>query len=98
MDDPTATGATTERMTEEQVRAAVDVANVPSLLMVLFQFSGDERWLAAPYLPTRGKGLVDHDSGGLPEPVQAEIREASVGSCSGYRTARGRRSPLPPPN
>ncbi|MBW0102037.1 NAD(P)/FAD-dependent oxidoreductase [Pseudonocardia sp. KRD-291] len=66
-------------MTEEQVRAAVDVANVPSLLMVLFQFSGDERWLAAPYLPTRGKGLVDHDSGGLPEPVQAEIREASVG-------------------
>ena len=61
------------------MRAAVDVANVPSLLMVLFQFSGDERWLHDPYLPTRGKGLVDHDSGGLPEEVQAEIREASVG-------------------
>ncbi len=78
MDSPTTPGATTERMTEEQVRAAVAVANVPSLLMVLFQFSGDERWLQDPYLPTRGKGLVDHDSGGLPDAVQIEIREASV--------------------
>ena len=68
----------TERMTRDQVRAAVATANVPSLLMMLFQFSGDERWLADPYLPTRGKGLADHDSGGLPDAVQAEIREASI--------------------
>ncbi|GAA4535125.1 NAD(P)/FAD-dependent oxidoreductase [Pseudonocardia xishanensis] len=78
MDSPSPAGAAAERMTEEQVHEAVATANVPSLLMVLFQFSGDERWLAAPYLPTRGKGLVDHDSGGLPEDIQTEIREAAV--------------------
>ena len=40
--------------------------------MVVFQMTGDERWLRAPYLPTRGQGLGDHDSGGLPEAVQSE--------------------------
>lgn len=78
MNSTAATGSAAERMTEEQVRAAVAVANVPSLLMVLFQFSGDERWLADPYLPTRGKGLTDHDSGGLPDAVQDEIRAAVI--------------------
>jgi 4-hydroxyacetophenone monooxygenase len=65
-------------MTPEQVRAAVQIANVPALLMVVFQMTGDERWLNAPYLPTRGKGLSDHDDGGLPEAIQNEIRQAAV--------------------
>ena len=67
-----------DALTEAQVRAAVSIANVPTLLMVVFQTTGDERWLRAPYLPTRGKGLVDHDDGGLPEEVQAEVRDAAV--------------------
>lgn len=66
------------RLTEREVRAAVAIANVPSLLMVVFQFTGDEKWLSEPYLPTRGKGLGDHDSGGLPDGVQAEIRAAAA--------------------
>ncbi|GAA5063761.1 flavin-containing monooxygenase [Nocardia callitridis] len=67
-----------DRLTEAEVRTAVARANIPSLLMVVFQTTGDEKWLAAPYLPTRGKGLGDHDSGGLDEVVQREIREAAV--------------------
>ncbi|HVW40964.1 MAG TPA: NAD(P)/FAD-dependent oxidoreductase [Amycolatopsis sp.] len=66
-----------EALSPEQVRAAVAVANIPALLMVVFQMTGDERWLEPPYQPTRGKGLGDHDDGGLPEPVQAEIRAAA---------------------
>lgn len=68
----------TAALTEEQVRTAVSIANVPALLMVVFQVTGDERWLQSPYLPTRGRGLGDHDTGGLPDEVQAEIREAAV--------------------
>ena len=67
-----------DRLTESEIRTAVARANVPSLLMVVFQTTGDEKWLAAPYRPTRGKGLGDHDSGGLEEPIQDEIREAAV--------------------
>jgi 4-hydroxyacetophenone monooxygenase len=66
------------QLTEREVRAAVTIANVPTLLMVVFQFTGDEKWLREPYLPTRGKGLGDHDSGGLPAAVQAEIRAAAA--------------------
>jgi 4-hydroxyacetophenone monooxygenase len=64
-------------LTAAEVRAAVAIANVPALLMVVFQFTGDERWLAEPYLPTRGKGLGDHDDGGLPPSIQDEIRAAA---------------------
>jgi 4-hydroxyacetophenone monooxygenase len=53
-------------------------ANIPTLLMVTYQVTGDERWLEPPYQPTRTKGLSDHDSGGLPERVQAEIRHAAA--------------------
>jgi 4-hydroxyacetophenone monooxygenase len=68
----------TRPLTEAELRAAVAAANVPALLMVVFQVTGDERWLQPPYVPTRGKGLGDHDSGGLPEAVQDEVRDAAV--------------------
>ena len=52
--------------------------NIPTLLMVIYQVTGDKRWLERPYRPTRTKGLSDHDSGGLPENVQAEVRHAAA--------------------
>ncbi len=71
-------GSEVERVDEHELRTAVAIANVPALLMFVFQFTGDERWLEDPYRPTRGKGLGDHDSGGLPDDIQEEIREAAV--------------------
>jgi 4-hydroxyacetophenone monooxygenase len=53
-------------------------ANVPTLLMVIYQVTGDPRWLEPPYRPTRTKGLSDHDSGGLPDDIQGEIRHAAA--------------------
>ena len=47
--------------------AAVAIANVPTLLMVLVQLTGDRRWLAETYRPLRSRGLSDNDSGGLPD-------------------------------
>ncbi len=60
------------------VRAAVAVANVPTLLIVLAQLTGDLRWLDEPYRPTRGRGLSENDSGGLAESVQNDIRCAAA--------------------
>ena len=62
----------------DRLRDAVAVANIPSLIPVLVQLTGDERWLEDPYRPTRARGLDDHDDGGLPPHVQEEVREASV--------------------
>ena len=59
-------------------RAAVAIANIPTLLMVLVQLTGDTRWLEPPYAPERGRGLDDNDDGGLPDDVQAEIRAAAT--------------------
>ena len=66
-----------DRLGDEELARAVASANVPALLMVVFQFTGDERWLADPYRPTRGRGLSDHDDGGLPVAIQEEIRVAA---------------------
>ncbi len=63
---------------ENRLREAVDVANVPTLLMVLVQLTGDMRWLDEPYRPTRARGLDDNDSGGLPEAIQKEVRIAAA--------------------
>ena len=53
-------------------------ANIPTLLMVIYQVTGDDRWLKPPYRPTRTKGLSDHDSGGLPDNDPGEIRHAAA--------------------
>ncbi|HVE28082.1 MAG TPA: NAD(P)/FAD-dependent oxidoreductase [Sporichthya sp.] len=78
------------------VRAAVSVANVPTLLMVLVQLTGDLHWLEAPYLPVRTKGMADNDDGGLPDAVQAEVREAAADAIVSWR--QGRPVALPSPD
>lgn len=71
-------GSADHILTEDEVRVAVQAAAVPALLMTVYQFTGDDKWLTERYRPTRARGLGDHETGGLPEDVQAEIREASV--------------------
>ena len=79
----------TERaLSSEQQRLfteAIAVANIPSLLMTLVQLTGERRWLAAPYRPGRARGLGDNDSGGLPEPIQQEIRDAALEAILAWR-------------
>jgi 4-hydroxyacetophenone monooxygenase len=73
-DDAASTGA----LTEDEIREGVAAAAIPALLMVVYQFSGDEKWLRDPYRPTRGKGLGTHESGGLSDAAQADIRAAAI--------------------
>ena len=67
-------------MTDRQRFAeALAIANIPTLLMLLVQMTGDKRWLQEPYRPRRGSGVSDNDSGGLAEDIQQEIRAAALG-------------------
>jgi len=68
-----------------QLADAVAIANVPTLLMVLVQLTGERRWLDEPYRPTQGRGLSDNDSGGLPPELQGEIRDAALAAILRWR-------------
>lgn len=58
----------------QQLRAALEEANIPTLLMVVAQITGDSRWLEEPFRPTRPRGISDNDSGGLAEDAQQVLR------------------------
>src|SRR5690242_776720 len=75
-------GPNDHRLGIDELNEVAAAANIPTLLMVIYQVSGDERWLNDPYRPTRSKGLGDHDSGGLPEEIQEEIRSAGAAAFS----------------
>jgi 4-hydroxyacetophenone monooxygenase len=82
-------GATSEANSHlsDEVRfaEAVESANVPTLLMVLVQLTGDLQWLEEPYRPRKARGLSDNESGGLAEDVQAEVRAASLQAIINWR-------------
>ena len=84
---------------EDRVRfeEAVAIANVPTLLMVLVQMTGERRWLEPPYRPSRVAGLGDNDTGGLSEPLQAEIRAAALEAILAWRAGRPLALPSPSP-
>jgi 4-hydroxyacetophenone monooxygenase len=86
----------TSTVADDRWTEAVRAANVPTLLMVLVQMTGDERWLEEPYRPTRAKGLSDNDTGGLPEPAIDEIRTAAQKAISAW--AGGRPLAIPEPS
>lgn len=87
------TAATTAQHAE--LRDALHDANLPALLIVLHQLTGEECWLRDPYRPTPGGGLGDHDTGGLDDAIQAEIREAAFEAIVAWREGR-LQSPVPP--
>ena len=67
---------------------AVAVANIPTLLMVLVQLTGELEWLEPRYRPSRGQGLDDNDTGGLPEDIQQEVRAASLKAITKWRAGK----------
>ena len=80
---------------EERLRGSLEVANIPSLLLLIVQLTGDRLWLEAPYKPSRSKGLDDNDTGGLPTEIQAEIRGAALDAILANRAGRPLAIPRP---
>lgn len=62
------------------VREAVRTADLRVLLMSLHHMTGDEKWLAAPFLPRRDVRIIADETAGLAPAVAAEIRDAAVAS------------------
>ncbi len=87
-----------EPLDDDELRAALAVANIPVLTMVLHHLTGDDRWLAEPYAPTRARGLSDHDTGGLSETLQAEIREAAEHAVREWSRGMPPAAPQPSPD
>ncbi len=73
---------------ERQFTEAIAVANIPTLLMVLVQLTGETHWLEAPYKPSRSSGMSDNDSGGLSEEHQREVREAALEAILAWKAGR----------
>lgn len=72
--------AESAEVTEADRRALFDgvkQANVPTLIPVLVQLTGECKWLEWPYAPRKGRGLDDNDTGGLPGHIQDEIKSAA---------------------
>ena len=81
---------------DEQIFAdAIEVANIPTLLMVIVQLTGELEWLEAPYTPKRQPGLGDNDSGGLDPRHQREVREAALEAILAWRAGRAVALPEP---
>jgi 4-hydroxyacetophenone monooxygenase len=76
---------------------ALSVANLPVLLALLVQLTGDHSWLEAPYQPTRNRGLGDNDDGGLPGETQARIRRAALAAICAWQKDGRVAIPHPPP-
>ncbi|WP_435173232.1 flavin-containing monooxygenase [Gordonia hongkongensis] len=82
------------RPTTAEIRAFVAAGNIPTLLAVLVEMTGDHRWMADRFRPTRSRGMDDNSSGGLGEDVQQEIRAAVVDALEDwYDRGRPARKP-----
>jgi 4-hydroxyacetophenone monooxygenase len=86
-----------ERVSMRDLEEIARSANIPTLLMVIYQVTGDRRWLQPPYRPSRSRGLGDHDTGGLPEDIQSEIRHTAAEAFYGLQQGKPPAIPLPSP-
>ncbi|MDO8385380.1 MAG: NAD(P)/FAD-dependent oxidoreductase [Polaromonas sp.] len=78
-----------------ELDTALATGNIPTLLMVLLHLTGDKRWLSERYQCTRIHGLDDNDSGGLPQDVQAEVRQAAREAIVAWKSGKAPALPAP---
>lgn len=71
------------RLDKMQLREALADADLRALLMVVFHYTGDEKWLAPPYAPCRDVRLIADEDAGLAPETQDEIRQTALDLLSG---------------
>ncbi|MFW2852846.1 flavin-containing monooxygenase [Sphingomonas sp. TX0543] len=91
----TTSGIALDQVDRAKLRDGIDRANIPALLMCLVQLTGDKRWIESPFMPRRGRGLDDNDSGGLGDDLQRAIRVAAYDAVIAW--IDGRTAALPRP-
>ena len=73
----------TPQLDHAALQAALPHADLRALLMVLFHYTGDEKWLNPPFSPRRNPRLIADEDAGLPSDIQDEIRAAAFDVLSG---------------
>ena len=66
--------------------------------MCLAHITGDDRWIEPPFLPERDVNLFHDETGGLPEAVQREVREAMSAVLDELTSGRRSMAPVPDPD
>lgn len=82
---------------EQDLASAMRIANIPSLLAMLVQLTGDLRWIEEPYRPSRPVGVDDNDTGGLAPAIQQQVRDAALEAVLAYRRGVPVAMPHPAP-
>jgi 4-hydroxyacetophenone monooxygenase len=80
----------------EDLRAALEEAHLPTLLMAMATLSGDDAWLRPQWRPAAPRGAEEDDTGGLPPDVQADIRAAAFELLMAWRAGKPPAEPPPP--
>ncbi|RTL66259.1 MAG: NAD(P)/FAD-dependent oxidoreductase [Pseudonocardiaceae bacterium] len=88
-------GLPTVTADDAALRDALVAGNIPTLLLVLRTLTGDPRWFEPPFRPSRTIAMNDNDTGGLPEEIQEEIREAVLDLLRDLRDGSGVVAPPP---
>jgi 4-hydroxyacetophenone monooxygenase len=65
-------------MDRHDLQDALKDADIPILLLVLMQLTGDRRWIEDPFRPARDSSVFADESGGLPPDVVAQVRAAAL--------------------
>lgn len=73
---------------DPELRAALEHAHLPTLVMALVHLTGDTTWLSDRYKPARPRGGEDPDDGGFPVEVQREIRDAAEQAVLAWRAGK----------
>jgi 4-hydroxyacetophenone monooxygenase len=84
-----------EALDRALLRDGVEHANIPALLMVLVQLTGERHWLDTPFTPKKGPGLDDNDSAGLDDARQREVRAAAWNAIEAWLDGQPIREPRP---
>ncbi|MHB8691213.1 MAG: flavin-containing monooxygenase [Solirubrobacteraceae bacterium] len=80
-----------------ELAAALEQANLPTLLLCLAQLTGDQRWMQEPHVPTPPRGPGDGDDGGFSDELQASIRADAMQILEDLRTGALVPAPAPSP-
>jgi 4-hydroxyacetophenone monooxygenase len=82
---------------DDELRAALAEANLPTLLAALAQLTGDDEWLTGPFAPGAPLGVDDHDSAGLSEELQAQARAEAFAVLRAWHDGKLEAAPAPSP-
>src|SRR6059036_2999274 len=78
----------------KELAVALPSANIPTLLLLLYQFTGEDRWLLPPFTPEASR-WDDNDAGGLLPEMQEEVRSAALEAILAWKKSGQIAKPLP---